>query len=98
MGFLYLYYYNKRKDNKDISQDDVKRQTRYTTQLVYIIDNTKTGFDINILGLHCPNCGSPMVIRKGKYGAFVACSNYPECKHIKKEEKEARKAEARAKK
>ena len=54
------YYYNKRKDNKDISQDDVKRQTRYTTQLVYIIDNTKTGFDINILGLHCPNCGSPI--------------------------------------
>ena len=54
------YYYNKRKDNKDISQDNVKRQTRYTTQLVYIIDNTKTGFDINILGLHCPNCGSPV--------------------------------------
>lgn len=54
------YYYSKRKDNKDISQDNVKRQTRYTTQLVYIIDNTKTGFDINILGLHCPNCGSPV--------------------------------------
>lgn len=54
------YYYNKRKNNKDISQDNIKRQTRYTTQLVYIIDNTKTGFDINILGLHCPNCGSPV--------------------------------------
>lgn len=54
------YYYNKRKDNKDISRDNIKRQTRYTTQLVYIIDNTKTGFDINILGLHCPNCGSPV--------------------------------------
>lgn len=54
------YYYSKRKDNKDISQDNVKRQTRYTTQIIYIIDNTKTGFDINILGLHCPNCGSPV--------------------------------------
>jgi len=54
------YYYIKRKDNKIISQDNVKRQTRYTTQLIYIIDNTKTGFDINILGLHCPNCGSPV--------------------------------------
>lgn len=54
------YYYIKRKDNKDISQDNVKKQTRYTTQLVYIIDNTKTGFDIDILGLHCPNCGSPV--------------------------------------
>ena len=39
-------------------------------------------------GETCPNCGSPLVIRKGRYGEFVACSNYPECKYIKKEEKE----------
>ena len=36
----------------------------------------------------CPECGSPLVIRNGKYGEFVACSNYPECKYIKKEEAE----------
>ena len=36
----------------------------------------------------CPECGSPLVIRKGRYGEFVACSNYPVCKYIKKEEKE----------
>lgn len=35
----------------------------------------------------CPNCGSDLVVRRGKYGEFVACSNYPECKYIKKEEK-----------
>ena len=35
----------------------------------------------------CPLCKSPLVIRKGRYGEFVACSNYPECKYIKKEEK-----------
>ena len=39
-------------------------------------------------GEDCPNCGSPLVIRKGKYGEFVACSNYPECKYIKSEPKE----------
>ena len=33
----------------------------------------------------CPNCNSPLVIRKGRYGDFTACSNYPECKYIKKE-------------
>ena len=38
-------------------------------------------------GENCPNCGSPLVIRKGKYGEFAACSNYPSCKYIKKEEK-----------
>ena len=36
----------------------------------------------------CPNCGSPLVIRSGKYGKFTACSNYPKCKYIKKDEKE----------
>ncbi len=35
----------------------------------------------------CPDCGKPLVIRKGKYGSFVACSNYPKCKYVKKEEK-----------
>ena len=36
----------------------------------------------------CPECGNPLVKRKGRYGEFVACSNYPECKYVKKEEKE----------
>lgn len=31
----------------------------------------------------CDKCGSKMVIRVGKYGKFLACSNYPECKNIK---------------
>ncbi len=36
----------------------------------------------------CPECGSDLVIRNGRFGAFTACSNYPTCKYIKKEEKE----------
>ncbi len=36
----------------------------------------------------CPECGGDLVIRKGKFGEFVACSNYPKCKYIKKETKE----------
>ncbi len=39
-------------------------------------------------GEDCPECGHPLVIRKGKYGAFTACSNFPECKYIKAEQKE----------
>ena len=37
-------------------------------------------------GEKCPECGSSLVVRNGRYGEFVACSNYPECKYIKKEE------------
>lgn len=43
------------------------------------IEPTKTG-EI------CPVCGSDLVIRKGKYGDFIACSNYPTCKYIKQDE------------
>ncbi len=35
----------------------------------------------------CPECGNSLVIRSGKYGKFTACSNYPTCKYIKKDEK-----------
>jgi DNA topoisomerase I len=31
----------------------------------------------------CEKCGSPMVIRSGRYGKFIACSQYPECKNTK---------------
>ena len=36
----------------------------------------------------CPNCNSPLVIKQSRYGKFVACSNYPECKYIKNEKEE----------
>lgn len=39
------------------------------------------------VGEKCPLCGNDLVIRSGKYGKFIACSNYPECKYVKKEEK-----------
>ncbi len=32
----------------------------------------------------CPNCGRPMVIRSGRFGRFIACSGYPECKTTQK--------------
>jgi DNA topoisomerase-1 len=31
----------------------------------------------------CPECGQPMVIKHGRYGKFLACSGYPECKYTK---------------
>ncbi len=31
----------------------------------------------------CEKCGSPMIINNGRYGAYYACSNYPNCQNIK---------------
>jgi len=38
------------------------------------------------VGEDCPDCGKPLVVRRGRYGEFVACSGYPDCRHIKKDE------------
>lgn len=35
----------------------------------------------------CPVCGSPLVIKKGRYGQFVACGNYPTCSYVEKKPK-----------
>lgn len=34
----------------------------------------------NISDQKCPKCGSPMVFRKSRYGRFLGCSRYPNCK------------------
>ncbi|MCI5820086.1 MAG: type I DNA topoisomerase, partial [Acidaminococcus sp.] len=32
----------------------------------------------------CDKCGANMVIKDGRYGKFLACPNYPQCKNVKK--------------
>lgn len=34
-------------------------------------------------GFDCEKCGSPMVIKMGRYGKFYACSNFPDCRNTK---------------
>ncbi|TQR20909.1 type I DNA topoisomerase [Psychrobacillus vulpis] len=34
-------------------------------------------------GEDCENCGSPMVYKLGRFGKFMACSNFPDCRNTK---------------
>ena len=34
-------------------------------------------------GEMCPKCGAELLLRKGRYGEFIACSNFPKCKYTK---------------
>lgn len=47
------------------------------------------------LGVACPLCGEKkdgkLVIREGRFGAFVSCSRYPKCKFIREDEEEKKK-------
>ena len=48
------------------------------------IDYAKENMDtvVPTTGNFCPVCGSPLVMRKSKYGEFEACSAYPKCKFV----------------
>ena len=35
----------------------------------------------------CPKCGSKLIIRDGKNGKFIGCTNYPKCRFTKNIEK-----------
>ncbi len=66
---------------------------------VQVIDEFYSDFEVNLLkaekemqtveikdepaGEDCENCGSPMVFKMGRYGKFMACSNFPDCRNTK---------------
>jgi DNA topoisomerase-1 len=36
-----------------------------------------------LLDESCPQCGSQLALKQGRYGEFTACSNYPKCRYVK---------------
>jgi DNA topoisomerase I len=38
----------------------------------------------DVAGAVCPKDGQPMVLKKGRFGPFLACSRYPECKETRR--------------
>lgn len=69
------------------------------TDWIQIIDNFYKEFEKNVkhadeaiekieikdepAGEDCEKCGAPMVFKLGRYGKFMACSNFPECRNTK---------------
>ncbi|MDO8576862.1 MAG: type I DNA topoisomerase [Candidatus Daviesbacteria bacterium] len=41
----------------------------------------KVKMEVQLAGRQCPECGKELIIRIGKFGKFLACSGFPECKH-----------------
>jgi DNA topoisomerase I len=46
-------------------------------------DGDETGLSEQDEQEYCENCGRPMVLKKGRFGQFYACSGYPDCKTTK---------------
>lgn len=41
----------------------------------------KVRMEVQLTDKKCPKCGKDLIIRIGKFGKFLACSGFPECKH-----------------
>ncbi len=41
----------------------------------------ETKAELEKVGRECPECGHDLVIRWGRYGKFISCSNFPDCRH-----------------
>ncbi len=41
----------------------------------------KVALEVETVDKNCPKCGKQLVVRTGKFGKFLACSGFPECKH-----------------
>ncbi len=48
-----------------------------------VADGDKAAFGEQDEAEYCENCGRPMVLKKGRFGQFFACSGYPDCKTTK---------------
>ena len=68
--FLGCSGYPECRNTKDFTRDEKGN--------IVVIEPPKPDGDSPI----CDKCGAPMVVKHGKYGPFLACSNYPECKNI----------------
>ncbi len=44
---------------------------------------SKVVIEDKVSDVQCDKCGRMMVIKKGRYGEFLACPGYPECKNVK---------------
>ena len=73
------YYSTNRKDKKSFPY--IKKQTRYTSEFVYVYDELKFANFQNVFSIHCPNCGAPIKGLNIKYCEY--CGNYVEPINLK---------------
>jgi DNA topoisomerase-1 len=56
-----------------------------TTKKIVMKEGAATAVSDTLLEEKCPECGNPLALKHGRYGQFTACSNYPQCKYVKRQ-------------
>ena len=55
------------------------------TKKIVMKEGAATAVSDTLLEEKCPECGNQLALKHGRYGQFTACSNYPQCKYVKRQ-------------
>ncbi|MBL0721311.1 MAG: type I DNA topoisomerase, partial [Sulfurovum sp.] len=78
----------KRLDKVDEGTEDWQKVLKdfynpFMKKIAYGKENIKSLKVAIPTGEDCPKCGNELLLRKGRYGEFIACSNFPKCKYTR---------------
>ena len=71
--------------------DNIEELKRFYAKFEPLLENAYEHMEKKELertGELCPECGSELVYRVGRYGKFISCINFPSCRYTKSEEEE----------
>ena len=76
-----LSYYYKTNKKKVKNYSDIKKETRYTTEFVYVYDEARFEHKPMEFSIHCPNCGAPL--KSLDYSSCKYCGSHIEKINLK---------------
>lgn len=88
------YTANMEKDLDEIAEgqrDNIQELREFYDQFMPLLDHAYENMEKKELertGETCPECGSELVYRNGRYGRFISCLNFPTCRYTKAENEE----------
>jgi DNA topoisomerase-1 len=84
--FLACSGYPDCKSTRDLSEDaEIESDDRSDVKAAAKTARVKAApSQVEVEAEPCENCGESMVLRRGRYGPFLACSSYPDCKNTRK--------------
>ncbi|MFC1959269.1 type I DNA topoisomerase [Chloroflexota bacterium] len=55
--------------------------TPFSQELTHARENMPTQRQEEEIGRDCPTCSNPLIVRYGRFGKFIGCATYPECRY-----------------
>jgi hypothetical protein len=83
---LLIWLYNFAMNNPVLTVVAIVAIVSIVFLIINLLKNKKNSNKkpINLDTNKCPQCGSQLINKQGKYGSLIGCSNFPACRYTKK--------------